>query len=335
MGYKFQSLEQLVDKREGLAEKGEYTDYGVDSKTVRVWHHSLTKKDLGGSDAASFAKYHVNNLGWHGVGYHFIIEPKNVITGKDGKKRARIIWAHNPGAKSYHVGNSNKFALGICVAGDYRSDKLDEATLLSISELHAALVKDGIGNSDKSHREMPGYSWKDCCVFDYHEAIKFKSSGKAVTPDPLPDRYTIQEGDTFWSIAGKDGAQGVQVDDLIAANPGVDPSKLKVGQVINFGVAKNAYTPKPEAPKQPQSSYKYPLPSGILKRGDRGIEVLQLQKALNAVFFKVGSADGNFGAKTDDAVRRFQSVYLPGDIDGIYGPKTKTKLQAVLKSKGY
>ncbi|KAI4170988.1 MAG: hypothetical protein LQ346_008793 [Caloplaca aetnensis] len=43
--------------------------------------------------------------------------------------------------------------------------------------------------------------------------------------------YTIQSGDTFWAIAKK---LGLSVDALKAANPGVDPSSLKVGQVINL-----------------------------------------------------------------------------------------------------
>ncbi|NGY75661.1 LysM peptidoglycan-binding domain-containing protein [Bacillus megaterium] len=44
--------------------------------------------------------------------------------------------------------------------------------------------------------------------------------------------------------------EGDTVEDLIAANPGVDPSKLKVGQTIKFGSAQNSYTPKPETPKK-------------------------------------------------------------------------------------
>lgn len=60
-----------------------------------------------------------------------------------------------------------------------------------------------------------------------------------------------------------------------------------------------------------------------------------LQRALNAVYFKAGVVDGIFGAKTEDAIRRFQMVYLPYDVDGVYGPNTRKKLEAVLKSKKY
>ncbi|MFU2018429.1 N-acetylmuramoyl-L-alanine amidase [Peribacillus butanolivorans] len=111
--------------------------------THRVWHHSLTKKHLPpGSNAASFADYHVNTMVWPGIGYTFIIEPKNVINTPNGK-RAMIVYANDIDKRTYHVGNSNQFSLGICVAEDYRYN-IDEATLVSIAELHTALVKNGI-----------------------------------------------------------------------------------------------------------------------------------------------------------------------------------------------
>ncbi|MGG0492184.1 hypothetical protein ABEY62_04185 [Priestia megaterium] len=49
----------------------------------------------------------------------------------------------------------------------------------------------------------------------------------------------------------------------------------------------------------------------------------------------MGTANGIYGNKTKDAVTRFQEVYLPYEIDDIYGPNTKKKLQAVLKSQGF
>ncbi|KAL8669465.1 MAG: hypothetical protein Q9224_007737, partial [Gallowayella concinna] len=43
--------------------------------------------------------------------------------------------------------------------------------------------------------------------------------------------YTIQSGDTFWAISKK---LGVSLGDLQAANPGVNPTALQVGQVIRL-----------------------------------------------------------------------------------------------------
>ncbi|SEQ24148.1 N-acetylmuramoyl-L-alanine amidase [Virgibacillus subterraneus] len=320
MTFIFESLPQLIDKREGLPENGEYVDYGVSSKTIRAWHHSLTRKHLGGSDAEGFASYHVNNLGWPGIGYHFVIEPKNVING-----RARIVWCHDPGKRSYHVGDSNTKSLGICVAGDYRYDDLDDATKASIDELHQALVDDGIGNTDKAHNELPGYGWKPCCVFDYNKAVHFLD-GKQ--PEVLPGTYTIQEGDTFWGIAN--GLKEVSADDLIKANPDVDPKRLQVGQKISLGAAKK---PNPEEPKQSSK-----LPNTVYRANKpypHGSGVRAVQEALASIYFypekgaKNNGVDGYYGPNTADAVRRFQSMYGLKQ-DGVYGPNTRAKLLEVM-----
>ena len=61
-----------------------------------------------------------------------------------------------------------------------------------------------------------------------------------------------------------------------------------------------------------------------LRHGDRGQAVLQLQKQLNAQGAKL-FADGDFGAKTEAAVRAYQrKVGLVAD--GIAGPKTQAAL---------
>ena len=59
-------------------------------------------------------------------------------------------------------------------------------------------------------------------------------SGAAKSTGPVtagPDEYVIKSGDTFAKIAR---AQGVSLADIQAVNPGVDPSKLKVGQKIKL-----------------------------------------------------------------------------------------------------
>ncbi len=53
----------------------------------------------------------------------------------------------------------------------------------------------------------------------------------APAPAPCPGGFTyvIKPGDTFYKIARR---FGITVDALIAANPGVDPNNLQIGQAI-------------------------------------------------------------------------------------------------------
>lgn len=57
------------------------------------------------------------------------------------------------------------------------------------------------------------------------------NDGNAQPSDAAPPTYKIAAGDTFWSISQR---FGLTVDQLVKANPGVDPTKLKVGQIINL-----------------------------------------------------------------------------------------------------
>ena len=62
-------------------------------------------------------------------------------------------------------------------------------------------------------------------------------------------------------------------------------------------------------------------PAPVLRRGAMGDAVRALQQRLNALGFDVGSADGDFGPKTEAGVRAFQdSRGLV--VDGIVGPQT-------------
>lgn len=178
MAYAFEKLPQTQDVRGEIASDGYLNDRNTDLDELEIgWHHGLTPKNAGGSDAASYADYHVHTLGWPRIGYGWVIEPKNVVDTPNGP-RARIAWCNSPDKKSYHVGNSNDWSAGICVAGDYRTEHLDEPTLASMAELRAALEEDNIGKGDRGHNEFPDYAWKACPEYDYMAAIAYKPGSK-------------------------------------------------------------------------------------------------------------------------------------------------------------
>jgi len=55
-----------------------------------------------------------------------------------------------------------------------------------------------------------------------------------VTPPATGTTYTIKKKDTLWSIAVAHLGNGQRYREIIAANPGLDPQKLAIGQTIKI-----------------------------------------------------------------------------------------------------
>ena len=65
--------------------------------------------------------------------------------------------------------------------------------------------------------------------------VKFVETAPPPAPAPVPqavNKYTVRRGDTLWSIALRTYGDGHRWRDIIAANPGLDPKKLRVGQTL-------------------------------------------------------------------------------------------------------
>lgn len=213
------SLTRHKTKRFPVRTIGELTHIAV--------HHSLTRQGLSGSNAEGYARFHVNSHDWPGIGYSYVIEPDGTIK-----------FANEIHHRTYHVGNANNYSVGIVLTGDFRYEEPTAAQSESLRLLVARLQKEYPQlKTVLSHDEFPGYSWKACCEFDYRKILSQKA--KEVKASSLGDKYKVQEGDTFWSIAkGRD----FEVIDLETVNPGVNPRKLKIGQVITIPTKKHKAT---------------------------------------------------------------------------------------------
>lgn len=71
--------------------------------------------------------------------------------------------------------------------------------------------------------------------------------------------------------------------------------------------------------------------SPYLKKGSSGSEVKELQQNLNKLGYNCGTADGDFGQKTLDAVKKFQKD-KGLECDGIVGNATKEKIKECINA---
>lgn len=69
-------------------------------------------------------------------------------------------------------------------------------------------------------------------------------------------KYTVQPGDSYWSIANNiNDCAGVTAQDIESANPGVSASSLQVGQVINIPATGSKPQPAPQPVAAPNVGY--------------------------------------------------------------------------------
>lgn len=142
----------------------------ADIRSIAI-HHSLTTQ----GSAEAFARYHVTTNGWPGIGYAYVV-------GRDGA--VYQCWDHV--IVSYHVGNSNRHALGICMVGDFRTQRPTAEQYAATLELVRHLQKQ-LPNAVvvKGHSEYPDYAWKACPVISMDKFRNDLIEGieEAMTPE--------------------------------------------------------------------------------------------------------------------------------------------------------
>jgi N-acetylmuramoyl-L-alanine amidase len=181
----------INDKRNSLVRHSSKTYRRRSKSQIKniAIHHSATTS----GSAEAFARYHVNQLDWPGIAYHYVVN-------KDGS----IDLCHDPEVVSYHVGNSNGRALGICMVGDFRTQTLESAQRNATLELVRTLLNEfNLTVEDVwGHIEFPGYSWKPCPSISMEQFRRSLRTDQGETPIPnIPvpseprNREILSQGD--------------------------------------------------------------------------------------------------------------------------------------------
>ncbi|MED3629397.1 N-acetylmuramoyl-L-alanine amidase [Bacillus subtilis] len=295
--------------------------YPMNPLYITVHNTSNTAK---GADAASHARYVKNPE--TATSWHFTVDDEK-------------IYQHLPlNENGWHAGDGNgtgnRKSIGIEICEN--SDGDFEKAVSNAQWLIKKLMKEqGISFANVvPHKHWSG---KECPrkLLDRWDSFKAGLSGAASSPTKTVkktagDTYTVKKGDTLSEIAKE---HGVSVANLQSWNNIKDPNKITVGQKLKLTGSSTSST-KPSSKKT-----SYALPSGTFKVTNpmrKGDDVRRIQKALAALYFypdkgaKNNGIDGVYGPKTANAVKRFQSMYGLTQ-DGIYGSKTKAKLESLLK----
>lgn len=106
-------------------------------------HHSAT---AGTIPLENVAKYHVEDRGWAGIGYHFYIKPDGTIYQTN---RLETV--------SFHVSQNNDYSVGVCVSGDFTYAPPPDKQVDAAASLVAWLMQE-LSVPDQNvlgHKEFP------------------------------------------------------------------------------------------------------------------------------------------------------------------------------------
>lgn len=126
-----------------------------------------------------------------------------------------------------------------------------------------------------------------------------------------------------WFLIDYDGLRGYVAAHYVQVNAPTDTYTTPVPTTTPIPIADDSTAQTgsglPQLMFTGDNNPAYPM---VLKPGDMGNSVIDLQQTLNELGYSAGSTDGQFGYDTQAAVMRLQRA-LGIDSDGIIGPQTR------------
>ncbi|MER6833187.1 peptidoglycan-binding domain-containing protein [Streptomyces cellulosae] len=137
-------------------------------------------------------------------------------------------------------------------------------------------------------------------------------SSEAPSASPSASASESPSASASGSASPSASASAPSASATASAEPSATPSP---------GAASSAPAVAPE-PEEPVDT------APVLRRGDRGPEVVELQQRLRQVWLYQGDADGRYSRRVEEAVRHYQWQRGINEELGVYGPQTRARLES-------
>lgn len=281
---------------------------------------------------------------WGGAGYPYLIQQNDPWDAAAGyKKNGHGVGMSQRGAMyaAKQLGKNYKEILsfyypGTILKGDYNMTKAEQVVTIAKSLIGRPYVFGALG-PDKF--DCRGYVW-----YCFNQVgITISTIGATTqwnttshwaergTTDNLPNLVCAlykKDGNKM-KHAGLHIGNG-QIMHCTNANgsPGVTTDTIANKTWTHYAIPIGLYTDEEIKNAEKVNMMNFTM----LKRGSTGGAVVELQKKLNELGYDCGTPDGNFGSKTDNAVRKFQADYNL-KVDGIAGSTTLKKLEEISNSE--
>lgn len=275
--------------------------------------------DLGdyAGTVGSIQQYHMSHGYWD-IAYNFCVAPNGMVYEARG-------WNLRSAAQV----SGNPVSIAVCYLGG-PSTPLTDLAKAAINALIAQRPMEVFPHKHWFNTACPGpavLDWLDQGRPDSGGIAPVPPSPGPVVPEARPMVRPGARGQAVFEMQDKLSAHGFDpgVSDGIYGR--VTGDALRAFQA-SVGIAPDGVCGPITWDRLDRQAGSVPAPSGstrLLRQGDRGADVAEVQEALHRAGHDAGPADGIAGSRFDVAVREFQAVR--GLVaDGVVGPLTRAAL---------